>query len=134
MTAAQRLGSLLFLLTAAGLCLAILTGCEDTPSTEDTTTYFDNHPFPEEPRNQTATDPVTVFPPSVDMGPGRAAGFTASGGNGPFTWTVSIPGNGTVQVQQFTRQAIYTHLGTTNDINSVIATDANGRIAVASIN
>lgn len=122
----------------AGLLAATVAvlhvACEETPSDEGVDEYFSNNPYQSAPRGTPTAAAITITPLNATGRPGELTGFSAVGGLPPFGWAVGTLANGTIAAQADTRYAIYTHLGTTNSINSVVVTDSSGAAAVAAIN
>lgn len=119
------------------LALGLYTGCEDTPSDEGINNYFDNNPYQSDARPDVAETPtadLSIDPSISSAQTDQLINFEAGGGTAPFAWSVGTPAYGTITAQANTRYAIYRHSGTTNNINSVVVTDASGASAIASVN
>jgi len=115
----------------AGVALCcIYSGCEDSPDTENASTYFDgfsvdsttNRPSAMAARMQITPDKHTI---DTD---GNAAQFTVACGSGSVRWSVLNAGRGRILTQS-SDAATYRRL-TAGD-NIVIATDSRGISAFA---
>jgi len=122
------------ILSAALLSAAmIFSGCEggDDPGSSNLDSYFANNPYVSDPRGNTE-NPVSVSPDSAFVATaGEQIAFRAAGGNGPYTWDVAIPANGSIDASANWRMGVYTAKSVSD--NSVIVYDRNGYAAIASI-
>lgn len=120
-------------LLAAAVC--VYFGCEDEPSTGGIDAYFAARPYISDPRESEDPGDLSVTPSSaINVAAEQQVAFAVSGGRTPFEWGTARPAIGTVETQDDTRYAIYTHFGKTNDINNVIVNDRDGQAAIADIN
>ncbi len=119
-------------------------GCEgDDDNVGD---YFDNNPYqgnsdresfadaPASTNTPPAPVALSINPTSTSANPGQRVGFQATGGKSPYSWSIGISAHGSVAPQSNSKYAVYTHLGTSTDINNVIVTDSAGAVAIANIN
>ena len=119
-------------------------GCEgDDDNVDD---YFSNNPYKGNPDRESFADTpastnippapaaLSISPTSANANPGQRIGFQAAGGSGSYVWSVGISAHGNVAPQSNTKYAVYTHVGSSTDINNVIVTDSAGAVAISNIN
>lgn len=120
------MSGILTLLTAAALFPA---GCDD-PNTSELDGYFESHPLVTDPRS-TSTQIVKINPSSATVGSiGSRIVFTASGGNGGYTWDISNTSAGSI-TPSGKSQAVYVSSAVGN--NEIIVYDKSGNAAIATI-
>jgi len=108
----------------------VMTGCEDSPDTDNNDDYFEDSAVSRDPRDIGITPTLTVAPASATATfIGQAISFTVSGGSGGFKWSVANSA-GSVRVEG-SSMAVYT-VGTLSG-NSVIVYDSAGHAGVATI-
>lgn len=118
---------------SAGI-IAVLSGCDDTDSVGDDA-LSSMGSYPSESRTDLTSLPasteLSVSPQSVSaILAGETFLFKVSGGNAPFTWSVSS-GSGTIVAQADTRNAIYTVSSVSE--NNVIVKDKDGKAGMANV-
>lgn len=127
-TVAHFLSSTLFVVMLFGL-----GGCEGDTD-EDAAgvdAYFEANPYSSEAREDPGSPDLEVEPDVATISIiGETVVFTGKGGEGPYTWSVSDPDYGHVDVDDWS-QAIYTCDKVGN--NDVIVQDKNGCSAAAHI-
>ena len=108
-------------------------GCEDDADTGGTAldNYFNDNPYVSDPRDSSSN--LSIDPESVSITTtNETILFTVQGGNGNYSWGVSMPDNGKITPQRGNDdQAIYT----ANELkkNNVIVYDGDGEAAIAEI-
>lgn len=100
-----------FVLGGGLLACSLMTGCE----AESADQFF--------------MGDVTIRPASISIGASQTTSFTAYGGDGTYTWSVSAPGLGSVVGSGIS--AIYSSAGT--GTNYLQVTDSTGDSAAATI-
>ena len=130
-----RVSRLSFFMTGllAATVAVLYVACEDTPSDGGVDEYFSNNPYQSTPRGTPTAAALSITPLNSAGRPAEQTVFSAVGGQPPFGWTAATAA-GTIAPQPNTRYAVYTHLGNTNEINSIVVTDGSGAAAVATIN
>lgn len=108
-----------------------LGGCNDSgPDTSELDGYFATHPYVTDPRVSSA-QVVSISPKSTSVNAiGAQALFTASGGNGSYTWDLSNPSLGSIH-SSGAAGAVYT--ATAVGDNQVIVHDSEGNADIAFI-
>ncbi len=114
--------------------LLFYAGCEDEPSNDNVDNYFENSPYTSADRNNNPSAPLAISPSAIKAKAGQQVGYAAGGGRTPYSWSVGTPANGAVQAGSDTSYAIYTHLGDTNSVNSVIVSDSTGAVVLSNVN
>jgi len=112
-----------------------IIGCEKDGSTgSDLDSYFAANPYLSDPRDGTVgetKDGMSITPATVNATAiGQQISFMVTGGNEPYTWGVATRSAGSV-TGSGNRYGVYTVSQLSK--NSVIASDASGRSAIASI-
>jgi len=103
---------------AAALIMSHVSGCED--NTE-----------PEHYNDAGNVSALTVSPGAKSLGAAdTSASFAAGGGSPPYSWSVSDTSLGTVADTTFSI-VTYSRVGSTEGVNVVRVTDANGWVAEA---
>ena len=110
------------------------TGCEDKPSDDNVEDYFDNNAYSSADRDNNISLPLSISPASAQAKAGQQVGYGAAGGSAPYSWSVGTAANGSIAAANDSAYAIYTHLGGTNDVNSVIVSDSGGAVTLSNVN
>ncbi len=119
------------------LSTLLYMGCEGDDDNVDK--YFNNNPYKTTPNRKPFTDPpssvnLSITPTSASVNSGQLIGFQATGGSSPYSWSVGISAHGNITPQSNSKYAVYTHIGSSADINNIIVTDSAGAVAIANIN